>query len=268
MARLDQSSKLYVGSILAKKLYIGSQLVWQEEQAPTPDTPFWFSFNGVPGNYLNTNDAYGVPFNTVSLNALLYASQGKDNTACISIPTGSGGGYAQWNNSTPVTSASIGFWFKPGTVSDVDARIFDFRETPSSGTVGGVLWTPEGRFRIMQTTSGLATGQSPTLSAGVWYWISLYWNATTKIARLTVHDATGTSLHDSGNVALTTSYTQFTTTRIGRVTTSNIGLSYIDMFLFDPGATAVIAPWIGSSNPVPLYPSDTLYPANDLYPEG
>lgn len=245
MANLKTAGKVYFGTTPATKVYAGSTLIWEEASAPTPTMEYWFDAEGgTIGNPVLTSHDYGVPFSSVSAGNITYSANGKDSNTCLAIADNTASDVLQWNNPSAVTSAAIGFWFKPGALASVDARIFDLRETSSSGTVGGILWVPEGRFRLMQATIGLTTGQSPIFSPGSWYWVSLYWNATTKIGRFTIHDETGTSLHDSGNISLTTSYTQFTTVRFGRPTTSDIGASFMDMLQFDPGATAVIPPWL------------------------
>ena len=216
------------------------------EKPPDPTTDFWFDFEGgIPGTFVKTTDVYGVPFSTVSAGVVPYASPGKNSNTGITIHAGADTGLLQWNNLTPVDKLAIGFWFKPAIIPNVDARIFDIRETSTANTVGGLLYTSTTpRFRIMQGTSGLTTGQSGILPAGVWYWVTMSWNATTKIAKFKIYDTDGVLLHDSGAVALTTAYTAMTTTRFIRPASYDIGASSWDMLQYQPGSDVLLNPWM------------------------
>jgi hypothetical protein len=215
------------------------------EAAPNPTTKFWFGCEGaIPSTFVQTTDQYGTPFHAVSAAALPYASPGKNSNTGITVPTGDGVGHAQWNNDVAVTKGSVGFWFKPVQFPSVDARILDLRETSAANTLGGILYTSTGIFRIMQVSSGLSTGQSAVMPAGVWYWVAFTWNATTKIARIVINDALGTLLHDSGNVALTTAYANFKTARFVRPVSYDIGASSWDMFQYEPDSDTILTPWL------------------------
>jgi hypothetical protein len=149
----------------------------------------------------------------------------------------------QWNGTTQ-TSGRIGFWFKATALPTAEARIADLRETSTSGTVGGLLFMADGRIRIMQATTGLSTGQSAPLSTNTWYWVSLGWNATAKTARMVIYSATGTLVHDSASVALTTAYASFATARFGHITAVAYGTAQWDDIQFDQGSATPLDPWL------------------------
>ena len=105
------------------------------------------------------------------------------------------------------------------------------------------MTSAEGRFRIMQATSGLSAGQSPVITLLQWYWVTLGWDCTGKTARLMVYNADGSLFHDSGLIALTTSYANLTTARFGRPVIYDIGLTDLDDLQFDGLSAEPLPPW-------------------------
>lgn len=218
------------------------------DTTPVPTTTFWRSFNGgAVGTVIGTEDnGDGMPFSTTGGTQQVYAAGGRGDTVAAKYRGGATGtGIVQWNNPTPLTKAAVGFWYQPGRVPTIDARLFDLRNTPSAGTVGGVLLTTSTpRFRIMDLSSGLSAGQSPAITIGQWYWVSLGWDQAAKTARLVVHNSDLSAFHDSGVVALTlTTAADLTTARFIRSVTFDDGGGLLDDLQFNVGDNTPLPPW-------------------------
>jgi hypothetical protein len=137
----------------------------------------------------------------------------------------------------------MGFWFKKGANPTSDVRIIDFRQTSSSGTVGGLLLISSGAIRLMVASSGLSPQTSPVLTTGEWYWITLGWDATAKVVRYVIYTSTGVEVYDTGSVSVTSSYTEFGTCRIGAITAGAYGVSQWDECQFDLESAEPLVPW-------------------------
>lgn len=255
---LKDADRVYAGTRDADRIYRGSVLAWEKGGGVVePTTEFWYSSEGATDgaivNNTNGGTGSGTPWATTSNNVnLIFGSPGRWDTRCIRIPDNDATGHAQWNRATASSTVRIGFWIKPGAIPTVDARLCDLRQTSTAGTVGGILITPSTttngrRFRIMQASSGLSVGQSPQVTLGEWYWVSLGWNCTTKTARLVVYNADGSLFHDSGSVGLTTTYTSLTTARFGRPVVYDVGLTDYDDIQFDGTSSDPLPPWMGSA---------------------
>jgi hypothetical protein len=243
-----------VGLARVGRAYLGDAPLFGATPAPppapsVPTTTFWNDCEaGVAGQFVVPGaQGSGSPWTTVSPNIVKYGP-GIHGAVGVAVEAGNSTGLLQWNNPTPASKAAVGFWLKPGAIpTPADARLCDLRQNSTGGTVGGILLTTQARFRVMVASSGLPTGQSPIFPMGVPYWVSLGWDCDAKTAQITVHDAAGTLLHDSGLVAVTSTYTELTTARFVRPVSFDIGDSIYDDFQFNLGSAAPLPPWI----PVP-----------------
>lgn len=252
MPNLSDASNVYVGSQLASKVYLGSTEIWTGGgggYSLVPAATFWNTFDaGGLGSPISTTDSgSGNAWTRTNggSTSSYYGSDAKNGSKGVLLTAGVANNYLEWDTAA-ASQCAAGCWVKPDQLPSADSRIFDIRNTSSSGTVSGVLFNAsEGRFRIMQGSSGLASpSQSPVMTLDAWYWVTLGLDAGAQEARLMVFDTNGARLHDSGVTSLTLAYSNFTTSRWIRPLAVDFGATAFDDTQWHIGSPVPLLPWV------------------------
>jgi hypothetical protein len=239
---------IYAGAAGVSKIYAGSDLVWSSgPPPPDPGVTYWFHADGgTNGVAPNTSDAYRDPWSAINVTTtqLVYAAGGR-NGQCLSGPMQSASThFLSWTHGTAQTSGVVGCWWKMSAAPSGEVRVWDFRQTSTSGTCGGLVCTTGGVFRVLDGTSGIVSGQSAAQPFDAWYWLTQSWDTAAQSTRFRVHGASGTLIHDSGAVAFANAIATFTTTRHGAISVSSSGTLSIDDVMFNVGSTTLLDPWL------------------------
>jgi len=145
------------------------------------------------------------------------------------------------------TTAAIGFWYKPNVLNALDRRIVDLSGTIPAGannTIGGVVLSPAttGALRVMSRTSAAIDTESPALTAGLWYWVSAFFDSTTGECTIDIKNNDGSAFHSATNMTGFTDGHLIHRARFGRPSSDTPNDAVFDDLKFVQGATGVLEP--------------------------
>ena len=242
MTNLSLASLLKVGNLTAQKVYLGATEVWSA--AAQPDVDFWndasSQINGTSVTAGNSASS-GVAFDSVGGTVVKYVSDGKDGVGFEVDPNSdTGSAYLRWDDPTTGTQASLGFWYRQNVGNTLNRRATDVRST-TDGTLAGIgPGTVSGTLRAFRGSTGMPDSQSPALTLGDWYWVSLGVDTASGAGELIfkIYEADGTPFH-----SWVYDWTAATGDSIGyvrfiRALSSTPNDATYDMFQYQPGDPA------------------------------